>query len=139
MPWTMMMGGFMYLLYDSIEYKLYDNDVYRIEQETGKSAKDISEEELLTAMKRLNIQKLEITLEDRETVSKSKKPVRELNKEEILAAMKRLGIKKLEVYTEDQQTITRSNKDLNQFFIYCNNALPTNGKYCSRCGKKRAT
>lgn len=97
----------------------------------------MSKQELSTAMKRLGISKLEITSENRETISKSKKLVRELNKEEILAAMKRLGIKKLEVDTKYQQTNTRSYKGLNQFCIHCGNTLPKNGKYCSRCGKKR--
>jgi hypothetical protein len=53
MPWTMMMGGFMYLLYDSMAYKLYDDDVERVERETGKPVRDLSEEELVAAMKRL--------------------------------------------------------------------------------------
>jgi len=32
----MMMGGFMYLLYDSMTYKLYEDDIGGIERETGK-------------------------------------------------------------------------------------------------------
>jgi len=67
----MMMGGFMYLLYDSIAYKLYDDDVGRIERETGKPARDLSEEELVVAMKRLGIQKLELTQQDTGAISKS--------------------------------------------------------------------
>lgn len=138
MPWTMMMGSFMYLLYDSIAYKLYANDVGRVERETGKVAKDLSEEELLMAMKRLGIQKLEITPEDREVISRSKQPVKELSREEIMAAMKRLGIKKLEVETEDQQAITKLHTHgTARFCINCGNALPPNGFYCSKCGKKR--
>ena len=66
-----MMGGFMYLLYDSMAYKLYDDDVGRIERETGKPARDLSEEELVVAMKRLGIQKLELTEENTRVVSQS--------------------------------------------------------------------
>jgi len=133
----MMIGGFMYLLYDSIAYKLFANDVDRIERETGKGAKDLSEEELLTAMKRLRIQKLEITPEDREVISRSTQPVKELSRDEIVAAMKRLGITKLEVKTEDQQTTTPQIHGTNRFCIYCGNALLPNGLYCAKCGKRR--
>jgi vacuolar-type H+-ATPase subunit F/Vma7 len=139
MPWTMMMGRFMYLLYDSMAYKLYSNDAERIERETGKSTKDLSEEELVTAMKRLGIQKLEITPEDQETISTSKQPVKVLSKEDILTAMKRLGINKLEVVSNRQQSTPQSNiKPINQFCIYCSNSLSIDGIYCSRCGKKRS-
>jgi septum formation inhibitor-activating ATPase MinD len=138
MPWIMMMGGFIYLLYDSITYKLYVNDVNRIEQETGKVAKDLNEEELLKAMKRLRIKKLEITPEDREVISRSNQPAKELSREEIVAAMKRLGITKLEVETKDQQTRTKSQTfRKNRFCVYCGNSLPPDGLYCSKCGKKR--
>ena len=138
MPWTLMMGGFIYLLYDSIAYKLYASDVDRIERDTGKIAKDLSEEELLTAMKHLGIQKLEIAPEDHEVISSSKQPVKELSREEIVAAMKHLGITKLEVTTEDQQVSTTPQTfGTSRFCIYCGNALPSNSLYCSKCGKKR--
>jgi hypothetical protein len=133
-----MTGGFMYLLYDTIAYKLYANDVDRIERETGKGPKDLSEEELLTAMKRLRIQKLEITPEDREVISRSTQPVKELSRDEIMVAMKRLGITKVEVKTEDQQTrSTPLILGTHRFCIYCGNALPLNGLYCAKCGKRR--
>lgn len=138
MPWTMLMGGFMYLLYDSIAYKLHRNDVERIERDMGKSAADLSEGELVASMKRLGIYKLEITPEDRETIVKSKQPVKELSKEEIVAAMTRLGITKLEV-TSAGQRVTRqlNNERPNHFCIYCGNRLSANGLYCSKCGKRR--
>jgi hypothetical protein len=133
-----MIGGFMYLLYDSIAYKLYANDVDRIERETEKEPKDLSEEELLTAMKRLRIQKLEITPEDQEVISRSTQPVKELSRDQILAAMKRLGITKLEAKTEDQQTRpTPQILGTHRFCIYCGNALPPNDLYCAKCGKRR--
>jgi ribosomal protein S27AE len=135
----MMMGGFMYLLYDSIAYKIYANDVDRIERETGKVAKDLNEEEMLTTMQRLGIQKLEITQDDREIISKTKQPVKDLSRDEIVAAMKRLGIKKLEINSDEQQVMTKpSTLQSNRFCIYCGNALPPNRLYCSKCGKKKS-
>lgn len=135
-PWTMLMGGFMYLLYDSIAYKLYGNDVDRIERETGKVAKDLREEELLSVMRQLGIQKLEITPDDRELISRSKQPMKDLSREEIEAAMKRLGIKKIEVDTEEQHVMKPQIIRANRSCIYCGNELLPNGLYCSKCGKK---
>jgi hypothetical protein len=63
----MMMGDCMFLLYDQMAYKLYHDDVDRVERASGKPVRDLSEDELVTAMKRLGIQKLEITPEDRKT------------------------------------------------------------------------
>lgn len=51
-------------------YKLTQNDVKRIEQETGKSAENMTEAELKAAMKRLDIQKLEITPKDEMEINK---------------------------------------------------------------------
>jgi hypothetical protein len=45
----------------------------RIEKETRRPPKDLTEEELISAMKRLGIQKLELTPEDREAIANSKK------------------------------------------------------------------
>lgn len=45
-------------------FKLTQNDVERIEQETGKSAENMTEEELKTAMRNLNIRKMELTSDD---------------------------------------------------------------------------
>jgi hypothetical protein len=139
MPWTLMMGGFLYLLYDSMAYKVNSNDAERITRETRKPTKDLSEEELLIVMKRLAIQKLEITPEDQETISTSKQPVKVLSKEEIVTAKKRLGINKLEVVSEGQQVKPQSKiKPINQFCIYCGNALSMDGIFCSRCGKQKS-
>lgn len=49
--------------------KLHRRDVERIEEDTGKSTKNMTEAELVTAMKRLGIKKLEITPEDQEMLS----------------------------------------------------------------------
>ena len=136
MPWTMMMGGFMYLLYDSMAYKLYDDDVGRIERETGKPARDLSEEELVAAMKRLGIQKLEVTSEDRDVISKSEKPVQDLSEKDILAAMKRLGIQKLELTEENTRVVSQSTMKDARYCIYCGNKQSPAAAYCERCGKK---
>lgn len=45
-------------------YKLTQRDLERIEQETGKSAENMSEDELKTAMRNLGIQKMELTSDD---------------------------------------------------------------------------
>jgi len=42
-------------------YKLTQHDLERIEQNTGKSAENMTEEELKVAMRNLNIQKMELT------------------------------------------------------------------------------
>jgi hypothetical protein len=132
----MMMGGFMYLLYDSMAYKLYDDDVGRVEQATGKPVKDLSEEELVAAMKRLGIQKLEVTPDDRNVISKAKKPASKLSKKDILAAMKRLGIQKLEIIPEDNRAISQSTTREARYCIYCGNKLASDAVYCERCGRK---
>lgn len=45
-------------------YKLHKNDVGKIEQQTGKLADDLTEQELKAAMKKLGIRQLELTDED---------------------------------------------------------------------------
>jgi hypothetical protein len=67
-----MIGAFMFLLYDSIAYKLSNNDVRQIEGERGQSVNDLTEAELVAAMRRLSIQKLDLTEEDKEAITKSK-------------------------------------------------------------------
>jgi hypothetical protein len=49
--------------------KLSQKDVQRIEQDTGVSAEELTEEELLDAMERLGIEKLELTPEDQSAVA----------------------------------------------------------------------
>jgi hypothetical protein len=73
MPWTLLMGGVLYLLYDSMAYKLYEDDVGRIERETGTPVRDLSEVDLVAAMKRLGIQRLELPPEDTAVTSPSPK------------------------------------------------------------------
>jgi len=52
-------------------YKLTQNDIQRIEQETGKSAENMTENELKKAMKKLDIQKLELTSEEQAEINKT--------------------------------------------------------------------
>ena len=52
-------------------YKLNERDIRRVESATGKSASDLTEAELLAAMRELGIQKLELNDEDRRAVEKS--------------------------------------------------------------------
>ncbi|MGB6421251.1 MAG: SHOCT domain-containing protein, partial [Anaerolineales bacterium] len=49
-------------------YKLSQPDVEKVEQCTGKNADDLTEEELLDAMDKLGIQKLELTDEDKAAI-----------------------------------------------------------------------
>ena len=50
--------------------KLSQRDIRRIEKDTGKSADSLTEEELLAAMKKLGIKKLELTDEDEAAIEK---------------------------------------------------------------------
>jgi hypothetical protein len=68
----LMMGPAMLLLFGgAAAYKLQRDDARRIETATGKSATDLTEEELLAAMKKLGIQKLELNEEDKAAVSQA--------------------------------------------------------------------
>lgn len=49
-------------------YKLANRDVKKIEQHTGKSADDLTEEELVAAMEDLGIQKIELTDDDQAVI-----------------------------------------------------------------------
>ena len=73
-PHMFMIGAFTFLLYDVMAYEFYRNDVQRIEEETGKPANELTEEELVTAMKRLDIKKLELTPQDRKNIANSQLP-----------------------------------------------------------------
>ena len=67
MMWpTMMllMGAFTILLYGNRAVKLRQTDVKVIETDTGKSVEDLTEKELIDALKRLEIEKMELSDED---------------------------------------------------------------------------
>lgn len=131
LPWTMMMGGFMFLLYDQMAYKLHQDDVDRVERAAGKPVRDLSEDELVGAMRRLGIQKLEITPGDRDAIAQSGKPARDLSRDDLIAAMKRLGIQKLEVTPKPRE----SRQATARYCIHCGTSLASNAAYCARCGK----
>lgn len=65
------MGPFMLLLFDTATYKLRKSDVGRIETATGRSATDLTEEELVAAMRKLGIQKLELADDDEAAIAES--------------------------------------------------------------------
>ena len=64
----LLMGAFTILLYGSRPVKLRKTDVKKIEVNTGKSVEDLTEEELMDTLKRLEIEKLELSDEDRAQV-----------------------------------------------------------------------
>ena len=70
-PRMFLMGSFLYLLFGSRPYKLHQDDVTVIERETGRDAGDMTEEELIAAMRRLGIKKLEITPDEREAIERT--------------------------------------------------------------------
>ena len=59
------MGPFLLLLYGPAAYKLRQSDVERVQRDTGTSADALTEAELVSAMERLGIRRLELTAEDR--------------------------------------------------------------------------
>jgi hypothetical protein len=75
-PRLFLMGGFMILLYETLSYKLRREDVRTIERETGKPANELTEDELVAAMKRKGIQQHEVTPEDREAITRSRTKAR---------------------------------------------------------------
>ena len=64
-------GSFTFLLLGGLLYKLYSDDVRRVERETRKRAEDLNEGELKEAMRRLGINRLEITPEDVDRVKRA--------------------------------------------------------------------
>lgn len=66
----------MILLYETLAYKLHREDVRIIEHETGKPANELTEDELVAAMKRKGIQQHEVTPEDREAIARSRTKAR---------------------------------------------------------------
>ncbi len=68
----LILGGFTVLAIGGAAYgtyKLATKDVQRIEQHTGKSADDLTEEELVAAMRALGIEKIELTGEDKAAIA----------------------------------------------------------------------
>lgn len=59
------MGSFLYFLFGSRPYNFFRDHVTVIERETGKDARDSTEGEPVSAMKRLGIKRLELTDDER--------------------------------------------------------------------------
>ena len=59
------------LLLGGIAYKIHNDDIARIEKRVGKRAENLTEPELLKAMKDLSIKKVEITTDENEEIKKS--------------------------------------------------------------------
>ncbi len=67
-----MLGPAMLLLFSgAAAYKLHRDDAQRIETATGQSATDLTEEELLAAMRKLSIQKLELSEEEKAALNQA--------------------------------------------------------------------
>jgi hypothetical protein len=67
-----MMGSATLLLFGgAAAYKLHQSDAQRIETATGKSAADLTERELRAAMRKLGIQKLELSEEEKAAVNQT--------------------------------------------------------------------
>jgi hypothetical protein len=67
-------GPFSLLLFGGAAvaaYKLSHADVQRVEQTAGRPAEELSEEELVTAMRRLGIQKIELDNDDHAAISRA--------------------------------------------------------------------
>jgi hypothetical protein len=70
-PRMFLMGSFLYFLFGSRPYKVHRNQVTVIERETGKEAGDLSEEELVSAMRNLGIKRLEISDDERVAIERA--------------------------------------------------------------------
>lgn len=67
----LLVGGFTLLLVGGAAYgavKLSQKDTQQIEQYTGKNAEDLTEEELVAAMKSLGIQSIDLTDDDKAAI-----------------------------------------------------------------------
>ena len=65
-----LIGGAVLLGGGALIYKLSKKDTERIEEHTGQSAEDLTDEDLQQAMKDLNIQSQDLTDEDRAALGK---------------------------------------------------------------------
>ena len=62
------------LLFGEAAVKLRQEDIGRIERETGKPAAELSEQDLAAAMERLGIERLELTKDDLILIEKTENP-----------------------------------------------------------------
>ena len=95
-------------------YKIEQEDAKKIEQSTGKKVEDLTEEELLAAMKKLGIKSLELTEEDMAKLD---------------SAQKQGG-------TVPEQTTTSTPSGTKNFCSNCGVKLAPTAKFCTECGQK---
>ena len=66
----LLFGSFVYLaIAGSRPYKLYPEEVERVEQHTGKPAEDLTEDELVSSMNHLNIEKRAVSDEEHNRIN----------------------------------------------------------------------
>jgi hypothetical protein len=70
-PRMYLMGSFLFFLFGSNLYKMPRDRVTVIEREAGKPAPDLTEEELVAAMKKLGITRLEVTPDERDAIKRA--------------------------------------------------------------------
>jgi len=58
-------------MYDSMLYKLRRDDVTIIERDSGKEVRELSEQELVSAMKKLGIKKIEVSDDEKIVIERS--------------------------------------------------------------------
>ena len=94
-------------------YKIQQEDAKKIEQNTGKKVEDLTEEELLAAMKKLGIKSLELTDEDLEKLESAQKGG-----------------------APPSQDIAPVPSGSKSFCSNCGARLKATDKFCSECGQK---
>ena len=87
-------------------YKIQDRDVDRLESHYGRPAEELSEEEIVTGMRQLGIEKIELDDNDRARVYKAD--------------------------SDDEDFKTSGIR----YCMHCGELLPTDGKYCPSCGSR---
>ena len=64
-------GAATILVLGGIAYKIHNDDISRIEKNVGKRAENLTEPELLKALKDLGIKKLDITTDETKEIEKN--------------------------------------------------------------------
>lgn len=63
-------SSIMVIIFGSVPYKLYKDDIWKIEEETGKKINDLTEDVFLSVIKKIGIMKLELTIKEKEIIEK---------------------------------------------------------------------
>lgn len=99
-------------------YKLSQWDVRRIEADTGKPVEQLSEEELVAAMKRMGINKLELTPDDH-------------------IKLQEQGFRGFPKTSEQAAGMKNIDKEAGKMFCtQCGAAVSPGANYCQQCGAK---